>query len=145
MSELRTKILTERTLAMRSHEKEKTLVLGTLLGELDRIPLTNKNDVLKDEQILAVIKKIVEANDNILKNRPDAENKKELQFEIEILSAYLPTNLSIEELTSIITEFIKSEQLSGPRSIGSVMKMLKEKYAGQYDGKIVSEITKTLV
>ena len=52
---LKEKIIEERNLAIKSRDKEKSTLLGTLLGELDR---QGKNP--NDDMVLSVIKKMTE-------------------------------------------------------------------------------------
>ena len=60
-----------------------------------------------------------------------------LDREKEILEVYLPKQLSKEELTEIIKSL-------NTKNMGDIMKNLKENHAGLYDGKMASEIVKSL-
>ena len=60
--------------------------------------------------------------------------------EIEILSGYLPKQLTEDELRSIISDY-KAANIGA--NVGLIMAFLKSKYNGLYDGKIASQIAKT--
>lgn len=58
-----------------------------------------------------------------------------------VLARYLPTMLAPEELTALVTAWIAE----GATTMGPLMARLKEQYAGQYDGKVASEIVRKLL
>jgi uncharacterized protein YqeY len=63
-------------------------------------------------------------------------------FEAELIAAYLPAQLSDEELDQMVTEAIEATGAEGPKQMGQVMGALKEKVAGRADGKRVSTAVK---
>ena len=72
--------------------------------------------------------------------RPDIVEQ--LNKEIEILSVYLPEQLTEEEITKMVLEAIAQVGATSLRDMGKVMGSLKEKTAGKADGKLVSDIVK---
>ena len=62
--------------------------------------------------------------------------------EIEILSVYLPEQLSEQEITELVIATINAVGASGIKDMGKVMGALREKTAGKADGKLVSDIVK---
>ena len=64
------------------------------------------------------------------------------QKEIEILSEFLPEQLSEEELSSIVLEVIKETEAQGPQDMGKVMGSLKQRIQGNADMGLVSKIVK---
>lgn len=62
--------------------------------------------------------------------------------EIEVLSVYLPKQLSKEEVEALVIDAIAEAGATGPRDMGRVMGALREKTAGKADGKLVSDIVK---
>ena len=62
--------------------------------------------------------------------------------EIEVLSKYLPEQLSEEEIRGLVEETIVSVGAIGMKDMGKVMGALKEKTQGKADGKLVSDIVK---
>ena len=112
-------MIKEKVQKLRSDNPEYRTLLGTVLGEFDRI---SKNPT--EEQCVSVIKKMVESN--ILTGQLD-ENK--------ILEQFLPQQLQEEEIYTIF----ETENFN---SIAECMKFFKEKYQGRYDGKLVSKLFK---
>ncbi len=66
---------------------------------------------------------------------------KELK-EQEILKAYLPPELSEQEIKNIIEEAIASTGAVGIKDMGKVMKEANARIAGQADGKLVSDLVR---
>jgi uncharacterized protein YqeY len=60
---------------------------------------------------------------------------------LKIIESFLPVEKTREELDSIIESFLQETDRS-KKAMGIVMKKLKENFAGQYDGKVASEILK---
>jgi len=62
--------------------------------------------------------------------------------EVEILSVYLPEQLSEQEIKDLVVATINAVGAAGMKDMGKVMGALKEKTAGKADGKLVSDIVK---
>jgi uncharacterized protein len=63
--------------------------------------------------------------------------------EIAILEAYLPRQLTDEELASLVQESIAGSGAKGARDMGAVMKVLMPKVGGRAEGKRVSDAVKS--
>jgi uncharacterized protein len=61
------------------------------------------------------------------------------EFEVALLEAYMPAELSDGELASLIDEAVQSTGASGPKEMGKVMAQLMPKVAGKADGRRVSD------
>lgn len=100
---------------------------------------------LSEEEMSAIVAKEVkkrkESIETYIKGgREDiVEN---LNKEIEILSKYLPKQLTKEEIEALVLEAIKNTGADSPKDMGKVMQYLRPKTAGKADGKMVSDIVK---
>lgn len=122
--------------AMKNKESQKLGVLRVLKGEIERNEQTSKGKVeLSDNDIVALVKKSIQG----VKETTNDE------FEITVLEGYLPKQLSNFELIEIVKEFVLSEESAGNVNIGAIMNYFKVNYAGQYDGKELSLIIKSLM
>jgi len=63
--------------------------------------------------------------------------------EIGILEAYLPRQLTDEELAALVQESVAASGAKGARDMGGVMKVLMPKVAGRAEGKRVSDAVKS--
>ncbi len=70
-------------------------------------------------------------------NRPELAARE--NQEIAHLQAYLPQQLSAEELRALVDAAIAEANAKTPKDMGAVMKLLKPRVAGRAEGKVVSE------
>jgi hypothetical protein len=62
--------------------------------------------------------------------------------ELEILLAFLPRQLSPDEIQALVAQAVAGTGAAGPADMGRVMKALMPLVAGKADGKVVSELVK---
>ncbi len=63
--------------------------------------------------------------------------------QLEVLRRYLPTELSDEELNSLVAEAIAETGASGPKDMGRVMPVAMQRTAGRADGRRISAAVRT--
>ena len=68
-----------------------------------------------------------------------------LEKEIEILAKYLPEQLTEEEVQKIVKEAITEVGATSVKDMGKVMQVVRPKTAGKADGKIVSDLVRSLL
>ena len=104
--------------------------------------------VLSDDDMQAIVAKEVkkrkESIDDYIKGgREDIADS--LKKEIEILSKYLPEQLSHDEIVAIVKDAIEEVKATSMREMGKVMQIVRPKTASKADGKEVSDIVKSLL
>lgn len=119
---------------------ETISLLTTLIGEATAVGKNQQRETT-DQETIAVVKKFIKNNDEFLKVATDEKTITRLKGENDWLVQYLPKQLTEGELTSIITAVIGE----GASNTGTIMKVLKERYDGQYDGKVASALVKLLL
>lgn len=67
------------------------------------------------------------------------------EAEAEILAAYLPKQLSVDELRPQVAALIAELGLQGPSSMGKLMPVLMERFKGQAEGRILSQLARELL
>jgi uncharacterized protein YqeY len=73
------------------------------------------------------------------------EQAEDERFEAELITAYLPAQLSDEDLSELVAEAITESGATEQKQMGQVMGLLKDRVAGRADGKRVStEVRKQL-
>ncbi len=79
----------------------------------------------------------------------EKEGRKDLaqreNFQLEVISRYLPKQLSEIEITEALKGIISSVGAKGPQDMGKVMGSATKAMAGKADGKMISEIVKKLL
>ena len=89
------------------------------------------------------------------KKRKDAEAEfersgredliKQNKEEIEILAEYLPKQISVEEVETIVKTVIEETGATSMKDMGTVMKSAKEKIGASADGRTISEVVKKML
>lgn len=117
-------------------------VLTTLIGEADAVGKNNGNREVTDAEVVAMIKKFVKNLDEVIKVAPAGSSAHGASLaEKGVLEAFLPQQLSEAELKVVLADIIDV----GEPNMGQVMKELKAKYDGQYDGALASKLIKEML
>lgn len=121
---------------MKAGERDVAGALRLLVSELQKDVKEGDGDelaVLRREH-----KRRVEAATQFQNaNRPDLAHRE--QAEAEMISRYLPPDLSDEQLDEIIVAAIAETGATGPRDMGPVMKLVMDQAGGLVDGKRASD------
>lgn len=67
------------------------------------------------------------------------------QFQLDIISRYLPKQLTEAEIVEAVKKVIAQVGATGPQDMGKVMGAATKALAGQADGKVISEWVKKLL
>ncbi|MBI5492975.1 MAG: GatB/YqeY domain-containing protein [Deltaproteobacteria bacterium] len=144
---LRDDISRDVTASLKAGEKEKLSALRMLLSavkykEVDlRRPLT---DPEVHQVVSTLLRQRQDSIDQFRKgNRLDLAEKEER--EAEILKAYMPAQLSAEELRQIIKKAASEAGAKGPGDMGKLMKAVMPHVKGKADGKLVNDIVREVL
>ena len=128
--------------ARKNKDSIAATLLTTLLGEAISVGKNAGNRDTNDGEVQAIVKKFIKNIDEVLSVLKIDDSRFEvLLHEKQILEQFLPRQLSDEELTLHLTRMAAD---SGPK-LGVLMQMLKQEFAGQYDGQKASAIAKSLL
>lgn len=130
--------------SMKNRDKETTSTLRMAISELKKEEIDKRID-LEDEQVIQILQRMIKQRKDSYSQFSDAgrnELAEKEQNEINILSDFLPEQLSEDELNSIVTEVIEETAASGPQDMGKVMGSLKQRIQGNADMGLVSKIVK---
>ncbi len=129
--------------AMKARQAERLGVLRMLKAALKNASIEQggMEARLNDVDALAIVRKEVKKRqDSVVSfeqgGRPELAAKE--QAEIEILSVYLPQQLTAEELAKLVTDCIAESGATSKAQMGQVMKLAVERAAGRADGKALS-------
>lgn len=131
------------TLATRKERTDATKI-KFLVTFLDAVAKVGQNDGKRDTtdvEAVAVAKKFGDSAREVAKYG-NAEQVATANRELEILASYVPTQLSLEQLSVIIKDQIVA---SGNGALGPIMKFLKTNYEGKYDGAVAKAAFESLV
>lgn len=131
-----------RIQAMKDKNEIAKSLFSTMLGDIDKV--AKDKQVEPDNALVGkVAKKLTaSAKENIALYEQRGLDASKEKVELELLSTFLPSFLSEDETSKIVSEFIKSD--SAP-NIGKVMGFLKKNYGGTVDMGIASKVAKGLL
>ncbi len=128
--------------ALRAGEKDRLTLLRGLKSDLKYAKL-DKGDDLTDQDVIGVLasqaKKRRDSIEQFEKGGRDDLVTRE-RAELEIITTYLPKQLSEDELREIVADAITEAGAESPAQIGAVMKIVMPKIKGVADGKLVSKL-----
>ena len=103
---------------------------------------------MSDSELIAILKKMIKQRNESCEVYKKAGRNELLENEtkeIDVISTFLPKQLSEEETKRICEEAIKSSGASSMKDMGKVMGVLKSKHADTLDFSKVSSIIKDLL
>ena len=109
---------------------------------------TKNQKEMSDTDITAILKKMIKQRNEsceVYKKAGREELLANEKKEIDVISNFLPKQLSEEETKKICEEVIKSSGASSMKDMGKVMSILKSKHANTLDFSRVSSIIKSLL
>ncbi len=141
------KITDDLTSAMKARDELRVSCLRMLKTGIKNRQI-EKGAPLEDDEIGAIISSQVRrgresAEEYRRGNRDDLAGKEEK--EIEILSGYLPEQLSSDKIEEIVKDVITELSAESLRDMGRVMKSAMSRTGGRAQGNKVSEIVKRLL
>ncbi|KQR69072.1 glutamyl-tRNA amidotransferase [Rhizobium sp. Leaf384] len=101
-----------------------------------------------DDELLQILAKMVKQREESAKVYEDA-GRPELatheREEIAIIADFQPVQFSDAQVKEVVASAIAEAQATGPKDMGKVMAILKERYAGQMDFAKASGVLKGLL
>jgi uncharacterized protein YqeY len=141
---LQDKLEADTKQALKSGAKDKVSTLRMLNAALKNKQIDKRRPLTEDEVIETIRSLIKQRRDSVEQfakgGRQDLVDKE--TAEITVLEAYLPAQLSREELETMIRDAVVQAGAQGAKDMGKVMKALIPMVGGRADGKLVSELVK---
>lgn len=131
---------------LKSAMREKDQVKMQTLRSLKTVLKTDANEAALSEadEVSRISKAAKQRRDSAatFKDAGRAELAEKELVELTIIEAYLPKQLSEEEVEAVVRETIASVGAKEPKDIGLVMRDLMPKLKGKADGKLIQDVTK---
>jgi uncharacterized protein YqeY len=115
-----------------------------LLAETEKTATSELTTETESKLLMKAAKQRKESAEIFQKEGRDDLAKKEL-LELEVVSRYLPKQLSEADIQIEIKKIIEQVGAKGPQDMGKVMGTATKQLAGKADGKVISEIVKKLL
>jgi len=141
---LREKLNEDIKAAMKAREAERLAALRLMLSAVKQREV-DERITLDDAGVVSVVEKMIkQRKDSIAQYekaaRQDLADKE--KYEISVIEAYLPKQLSQAEVEVVVAEAIASTGAKSPADMGKVMGVVKPKLAGKADMGKVSGMVK---
>ena len=135
MSDLKDAIAEATKVAMKAREKERVAVLRMINAEIKRVEVDERRD-LSDADVNGILTKMVKQRQDAFEQFKKASRDDlaaQEAFEIDIVQAFLPEQMSEDELAALVDQIIAQTGAAGMQDMGKVMGALKSAAAGQAD------------
>lgn len=130
--------------AMRSKDTARLGTIRLLQAAIKQKEVDERID-LDDSTIIPIIEKMLkQRNDSIdaFKKAERADLVLKEEFEVSVLKGYMPEQMNLSDVQSIVDDVIKEVGASSMKDMGPVMAKVKEKLAGKADMAAVSKSIK---
>lgn len=135
--------------AMLSRDHTRLEALRSIKKEfLEAKTAAGGDGTLSDEQGMKIISKLLKQREESAKifrenNRPELAEEDEAQA--EVFRAFLPAQMSVEEISETVKSIIDRLGVTDMKGMGQVMGTASKELAGKADGKVISEIVRKLL
>jgi len=139
-------IMTAMKVAMKDKDQIALAALRAVKAEilLAQTDSGSKEELTKEQEIKILSKLVKQRKDSAAifeqQNRKDLSEPELAQ--VEIISKFLPEQLSDADIEKVVLETISKTGASGMKDMGKVMGIVSQQLAGKADGKTISTIVK---
>jgi uncharacterized protein YqeY len=133
---LQSQISADLVTAMKAKDTITLKVLRVLKGEIQRGEQSSNGKIeLSDADIVKLVKKSI---DGIIETGGD-------QLEVAVLEKYMPKQMSFDDMYFQFSLLRSLQGYNSPKDMGKIMAYFNQNFAGQYDGKVLSQMVKDLL
>ena len=139
------KLTADMKAAMRAGEKDKLTVVRMLISDIKK--KAEAEGELSDESEAAILQRSVKMRSDTIEQAKAAGRDEIVQketVEIEWVKAYLPQQMTAEEVAAKVKEVATAIDFQGGKDTGRFMKEWMSKYKGLADGKLVQQALRGL-
>lgn len=141
---LKDQLMDDLKIAMKEKDKIRKSVITMLRSAIKQVEVDERRDLDNDEIIDIIAKQIKQKNNAILEfqNGGRLDLVEEAKEEIRLLTAYLPEQLTLEEIQVIVKKAIEETGAASMKDMGKVMGIVSNATKGRADGKTISDCVK---
>jgi uncharacterized protein YqeY len=147
MSSLKARITDDMKVAMKAKNKERLLVIRTILAAIKQIEVDERIE-LDDERIMLVLDKMLKQRRESIRQFKEAGRTDLTEIEeaeIVVIQDFLPQALTKEEIDMLVVKAISDSGAGSIKDMGKVMGILKPQMLGRADMSIVSSVIKAKI
>ncbi|MCR1952645.1 MULTISPECIES: GatB/YqeY domain-containing protein [unclassified Clostridium] len=132
--------------AMKARDKATVNVLRLVNSEIKAFEVNERKDI-SDEDVIKIIEKQIKQLKEALQyaiQLNDNDKIEEGNFAINLLTPYLPAQLTEEEVEAMLKEIITNGNY-GPKDMGKIMKEIMPKVNGKFDRSKINPMVKNIL
>ena len=147
MAALKDRLREDLTEAIRSRDELRSATIRLALTAITNEEVAGKTArELSDDEVVTVLTREAKKRREAAEAYDDAgraDRAERERAEGEVLAAYLPAQLSDDELAAMVRDAIAETGAEGPRAMGQVMKVLGPRTVGRADGGRVAAVVRS--
>jgi uncharacterized protein len=143
--QIKERLTQEMKSAMKSKQKERLLVIRTMLAAVKQKEVDERIEV-DDDMLLVILDKQLKQRRESAKIYQQAgrdELFKNEEFEMGIIQEFFPEAMTTDEINALIDQAIESSAAQSMKDMGKVMGILKPQVQGKADMSQVSQLIKS--
>lgn len=132
--------------AMKARDKARVSVLRLVNSEIKAYEVNNREEI-SDENVIKIVEKSIKQNKEALEYAKQANNEEKIaegNFAIEVLTPYLPKQLTEEEVSAMLREIITNGNYTA-KDMGKIMKEIMPKVNGKFDRSKINPMVKEIL
>ncbi|MDM5359774.1 GatB/YqeY domain-containing protein [Peribacillus sp. RS7] len=128
--------------AMKNKEKDKLSVIRMLKASIQNEALKQRQDLTDDEELTVLSRELKQRKDSLqeFENAGRSDLVDKVRTELVYVEAYMPEQLSEEEISNIVKQTIEEVNATSKADMGRVMGALMPKVKGKADGSLVNKL-----
>ena len=141
---LKDKLMDDLKTAMKDKDTVRKNAVQMVRASVLQVEKDNKI-TLDDEGVIEVVAKEVKKRKDVLPEYEKSGRQElidELNKEIQVLMAYLPEQMSEEEIEALVLDAIAQTEAKSMKDIGKVMAVIMPRTKGKADGKVINQFVK---
>ncbi|MBM7543465.1 GatB/YqeY domain-containing protein [Periweissella beninensis] len=142
-----TQLTEDMKTAMKARDKATLTTVRMLKSAIQNEQIKVGHDLDEAEELTVISREMKQRKDSLAEfkaaNRDDLVQQ--LSGEIEVVSKYMPKQMSNEEIKAVVATTINEVGATDKSDFGKVMGALMPKVKGKADGKVVNETVKALL
>ena len=135
--------------AMKAKDKVKLETLRNIKKFfLEAKTAPGANDTLTDDAALKILQKLAKQGKDaaeIYRGQGRTDLAEDELAQVAVIEAYLPKQMSEDELAAALKEIIAETGAAGPKDMGKVMGVATKRLAGKAEGRAISALVKQLL
>ncbi|MBU8920439.1 MAG: GatB/YqeY domain-containing protein [Bacteroidales bacterium] len=133
--------------AVKERDKARTGTLRMMITELKNAELKDREQLTEEQEIAILSSYARKCRESLFEYEKAGRDElvAESKAELEIVKAYLPEQMSEDEIREEISMIVEETGASGLRDMGRVMGMMMKKFRNKVDGGMVKEIVEEIL